>query len=117
MSKSSYYEPCSIQDDIEGSPVLRFLSQVVVGTVGVLACALVFTCFKYKRLESHYSLMTNDQGMDSEIEKRQDGALAKRRRKAKKPDKKTFGKVDTEETNNDMVIEMEDLAGLEVEFT
>jgi hypothetical protein len=60
VSKSSFYEPCSIQDDIEGSPVLRFLSQVVVGTVGVLACALVFTCFKYKRLETHYSLMTND---------------------------------------------------------
>ena len=54
VSKSSYYEACSIQDDIQSNPVLNFISKVAFSTFSVLACCLLYTCFKYKRLESHY---------------------------------------------------------------
>lgn len=60
--------------------------------------------------------MTNDSGMDSEIERRHDNAIEHRRRKPK-PDIRTFGKIPTNEsTNNETSIEMDDISGLEVEF-
>ena len=79
VSKNSYFEACSIQEDIQSNPILNFLSKFALSTFFILAFCLGYTCFKYKRLESHYQLMSNDGNIESEIARRQQNAQKRRK--------------------------------------